>query len=102
MSPTGRDVPGGRLTARVVPRAARDEVVGWDGATLQVRVTAPPVGGAANEAVCRLLARVLGCSRGAVSVEGGSRARTKRVRVAGLAPAVVAARLGRPPGPGAA
>jgi uncharacterized protein YggU (UPF0235/DUF167 family) len=53
-----------------------------DGGTLVVRVTAPPVEGAANEALVRLLARELGVGRTAVAIEGGATARVKRLRVA--------------------
>lgn len=56
---TGRDDTTLRL--RVVPRASRDEIVGWrEPGVLSVRVTAPPVEGEANRAVGALLARALG------------------------------------------
>ncbi|MGH7263685.1 MAG: DUF167 domain-containing protein, partial [Candidatus Rokuibacteriota bacterium] len=50
-----------RLTVEVRPRSARNEVVGASGRAVRVRVTAPPAGGAANDAVCELLARTLDC-----------------------------------------
>ena len=83
MAPTPRE--GGLLRVRVQPRAARSEIVGWraDG-TLSVRVSAPPVEGAANTAVGVLLAGALGVRPSAVSVVHGERARDKTVRVAGL------------------
>jgi len=70
---------------RVQARAARTEIVGWraDG-TLSVRVSAPPVEGAANTAVGVLLASALGVRTSAVSVVQGERGRDKTVRVAGL------------------
>jgi uncharacterized protein YggU (UPF0235/DUF167 family) len=49
-----------RLSLRVQPRASRDEIVGWQGTTLRLRVTAPPVRGAANTAVRTALATALG------------------------------------------
>jgi uncharacterized protein YggU (UPF0235/DUF167 family) len=77
---------------RLTPRAARDEVRGVDQAgVLLVRVAAPPVEGAANEALTRLLARELGVPRTEVSLEAGARGRRKRVRVP-LAPGAVLAR----------
>lgn len=83
MAPTPCE--GGLLRVRVQPRASRSEIVGWraDG-TLSVRVSAPPVEGAANTAVGVLLAGALGVRPSAVSVVHGERARDKTVRVAGL------------------
>ena len=62
--------------------------VGEDGA-LRVRVAAPPVDSAANDALCRLLARELGVARAGVWIVAGATARRKVVAVAGIdAPAV--------------
>ena len=88
--------PEARLTVEVRPRAGRDEIVGWRGAVLRVRVAAPPADGAANEAVRALLAEVLGCARSRVEIVRGQTARTKVVRVTGLALGDAAARLGMP------
>ena len=68
---------------RVVPRASRDGILGEHGGALKVQLTAPPVEGAANEALRRLLAKALGVSRSAVSVVRGDRSRDKSVRVEG-------------------
>lgn len=84
---------GARLTVEVRPRAARDEILPGPDGTLRVRVTAPPVGGAANEAVRGLLAAVLRCPRSAVEILRGQGARTKLVRIAGLSPDEVRTRL---------
>ena len=75
---------------RLTPRGGIDRVdgVGEDGA-LRVRVAAPPVDSAANEALCRLLAHELGVARTDVRVASGATARRKVVAVAGIdAPAV--------------
>ena len=66
---------------RVTPRAAANAVGGERDGVLLVRVTAPPVEGKANDAVVALLAKALGVPRGAVRVERGAAARTKRVSV---------------------
>lgn len=75
------------------PRASRNEIVARGGATLRVRVTAPPADGAANEAVRALLAQALGRPRSDVAILRGHGARTKLVRVAGLTPGELRARL---------
>ena len=82
-----------RLSLRVQPRASRNEIVGWQDATLKLRVTAPPVDGAANAAIARLLARALGVSPSSISVVKGHQAREKIVEVAGLGAAEIRRRL---------
>jgi len=69
-----------RFAVRLTPRGGRDAIdgVGDDG-VLRVRVAAPPVDGAANEALCRLLARALGVAPGAVRVVAGAGGRRKVV-----------------------
>ena len=76
----------GRLAVRVHPRARRDEIAGERGGSLLVRVTAPPVEGKANVAVCRLLARKLGVAPGRVAVVRGASSRDKLVEIDGLEP----------------
>lgn len=88
--------PESRLTVDVRPRAGRDEIVGWQGGHLRVRVSAPPADGAANEAVRALLAERLGAARSRIEIVRGHAARTKLVRVVGLDPAALAARLAMP------
>jgi uncharacterized protein (TIGR00251 family) len=88
--------PEARLTVEVRPRAGRDAVDGWRGSVLRVRVTAPPADGAANEAVRRLLAERCGCAPSRVEVVRGHASRTKVVRITGVTPAEVLARLGAP------
>lgn len=81
------------LRVRVQPRASREAIVGWREDVLRVAVTAPPVEGEANQAVRRLLARVLGTAPSVVSVVRGERSRDKVVRIAGLTDAQLRARL---------
>lgn len=81
------------LRVRVQPRASRDEVVGWNGATLRVRVSAPPVEGEANEALAALLARSFRVPRSAVTLVRGAHGRDKLVRIHGHSVATLEARL---------
>ena len=83
------------LPARVIPNARRDEVVGWVGDGLKVKVRAPALDGRANEAVCGLLSQELGLARGAVAVARGDKSRSKLLEVRGLTADAVRARLGR-------
>lgn len=73
-----------RLAVRVQPRAARSAVTGVRDGALLVRVAAPPVDGAANEELVRLLAGWLGVARRDVSIVGGAASRSKLVDVRGV------------------
>jgi uncharacterized protein (TIGR00251 family) len=100
LSPT---VDGIRLSVRIQPGASRTEIVGEHGGALKIRVAAPPVDGAANEALLRFLADQLGVRRAAVTIRSGASGRAKVLRVAGITPREAARRLGllnfRQPGP---
>jgi uncharacterized protein len=86
--------PSTLLTIRLTPRAARERLApGLDGAYL-AHVTAPPVDGAANAALCRLVARAAGVPPSRVSVVRGQRGRRKVVRVDGAEEAALRARIG--------
>lgn len=84
-----------RIAVRLAPRASREEIGGFEGETLRVRVTAPPVEGRANQALTRLLAKRLRVSRGAVRVVAGQASRDKVVAIDGLTAAEVRRRLER-------
>jgi uncharacterized protein len=86
-----------RLSVRLTPRAARDEISDGSAEALAVRVSAPAVEGRANEALCKLLAKRLGVARSRVELVGGRRSRQKVVRVTGISAPEAAARLA-PPG----
>lgn len=72
------------LSVRVVPRAAKEGVAGYDGGVLRVRLNAPPSEGRANEALARFLAKALGVPRGSVTLVAGEKGRSKIVRVEGV------------------
>jgi uncharacterized protein (TIGR00251 family) len=71
------------LALRVQPRASRDEVAGTHGDRLKVRITAPPVDGAANDHLCRFLARLFGVPATRVRLLQGASGRNKLVVVDG-------------------
>ena len=70
-----------RLEVRVQPRAARTEIAGAHGGALRVRLQAPPVDGAANEALVAFLAEELGVGRRHVRIVAGAASRTKTVEI---------------------
>ena len=80
-----KSVPGGvTLAVRVTPRSRKNEIAGADGQALRVKLTAPPVDGTANAALCEFLARVLGVRTSAVTLIAGQTSRHKVVRVEGI------------------
>jgi uncharacterized protein (TIGR00251 family) len=84
---------GVRLRVHVKPRTSRNAVLGVRGGALEVAVTAPPVEGAANEAVVEAVAAYFGVPRRRVTLLSGATSRTKRLAVEGLTPADVLERL---------
>jgi uncharacterized protein (TIGR00251 family) len=81
------------LAIKLQPRASKSEIDAPVGSELKVRVTAPPVDHAANEALLRLLADRLECARGAIQLVRGQTSRHKVVLIRGLAPAVIEEKL---------
>ena len=78
-----------RLTVRLTPRGGRDAVEGWardeNGRPyLKARVTAPPVDGAANASLEKLIAKTLKRPRSAVRIVGGEQARVKQLEIDGM------------------
>jgi uncharacterized protein (TIGR00251 family) len=78
----------------VQPRASRNEIAGLHGAELRVRITAPPVDGAANEALVAFMAAALALSRSDVTLLAGEGSRSKVLSARGITPAEAAHRLG--------
>jgi uncharacterized protein len=75
---------GVEFSVRVIPRARKTECSGRRGESLVVRLAAPPVEGAANDALIGFFARALGVPRRAVRIISGERNREKRVAIAGV------------------
>ena len=87
--------PGGTdIAVRALPRSSRSEIVGLHGDRLKVRLAAPPVDGAANRELEKLVAKTLGVPRSSVEVVRGASGREKTIRVGGLSPTEVRKRLG--------
>ncbi len=70
------------LDLRIQPRASRDEIAGWQGDRIKVRITAPPVDGKANAHLIAFLAKACGVAKSKVQLISGETGRDKRVRIA--------------------
>ena len=68
----------------MIPRAPRSRVDGLRGDAVLIRLAAPPVEGAANEALIAFLSEALGVPRRSIAIVSGEKSRDKRVRIEGL------------------
>ena len=84
---------GAAFPVRVVPRASKNEISGRHGDAVKIRLTAPPVEGAANEALIGFLSEVLEVRESQIEILSGHAARDKIVCVVGLLPQDVEERL---------
>ncbi len=78
-----QDSSGVTLWVRVVPRSSKNGVVGVLDGAVKIALTAPPVDGAANEALIETLAKLCGLRKSDVTILSGHTARQKRVRLSG-------------------
>jgi uncharacterized protein (TIGR00251 family) len=74
----------GRITVKVVPGSSRDQIVGWLGDALKIKVMAPPEKGKANEAVVELLSMTLGISSDDIEVVSGHSSPSKIIAINGM------------------
>ena len=72
------------IVVRVIPRSSRSEIVGEHDGTVKVRLTSPPVDGAANAELIKLFAKKLGVAKSSIAITSGETARTKQLRVDGV------------------
>ncbi len=94
MSPITATATGVRLVIHVQPRASRTEIVGRHGDAIKLRISAPPVDGAANAEVVRFLAGALHLPNRQVQLTHGDTSRRKTVEVTGISVAEAATALG--------
>ncbi len=85
---------GVALALHVQPRASQNEIVGLQGDEIKLRLTSPPVEGAANRLCCAFLAKLFGVSKSEVSLLSGDRSRHKRLLVRGVDAATACRVLG--------
>jgi uncharacterized protein (TIGR00251 family) len=94
LKPVEQTAEGALLRLRVQPRASRNQVIGLHGDAVRIALSAPPVAGAANEALIRFLAERLDIPRSTIRLVSGENSRSKVVAIRGTPPEAVAARLG--------
>jgi uncharacterized protein (TIGR00251 family) len=89
--PTFKDArTGTAITVKVIPRAKKNEVAGlMDDGSIRIRLTAPPVEGAANQALVDFLAELLGLHRSQIEIVAGLSSEHKLVSLVGIAPQAV-------------
>ena len=72
------------FSVRVIPRSSRSEIAGEHDGAIKVKLTSPPVDGAANAELIKLFAKRLGVSRSDVHIVSGETSKTKRLRITGV------------------
>jgi uncharacterized protein len=83
------------LSVKLQPRASANEIGEALGGELRIKVTAPPVEAAANEALLKVLAQQLHCPRNRVDIVRGHTSRHKVIKLFGMTPEAVAEKLGK-------
>jgi uncharacterized protein len=81
------------LSVKLQPRAKANEIEGPLGNELKIKITAPPVDGAANEALLRFLAKRLGRQRASIQLLQGKTSQHKKVHLSGVTLEFVATKL---------
>jgi uncharacterized protein (TIGR00251 family) len=92
-SPFQHHRDGTLIDILVQPRASKSEITGVHDGALRIRIAAPPVDGAANDAIIELLSKRLQVRRADIQIISGATGRRKRVMVQGIDTAQVTARL---------
>ncbi len=93
MIPIRQTPSGATFQVRVHPRAKKNAITGEVGDALKLSLTAPPVGGRANQACIEFLAEVLNVPRSSVTIAAGESSRSKVIRVRGLSASQIEAKL---------
>ncbi len=72
------------LSVRIQPRASKNEITRMEDGAIKIRLTAPPVDGAANEALVRFLADTFSVAKSQVGIVSGHTSRDKIIRIDGI------------------
>ena len=87
-------MPVSTLELKIIPNAPRNEIAGWVGSALKIKIHAPALEGRANDELLDFLAEKLGVHRRTVTLLRGDKSRQKVVQITGLDSAGVKQRLG--------
>jgi uncharacterized protein (TIGR00251 family) len=91
-----KDTPtGATFSVRLHPRAKRNAITGTLGDALKISLTAPPIEGRGNQACIEFLADLLKLPRSSITIAAGQTSRNKLIRISGVSPADIEARLRR-------
>ncbi len=71
------------FTVRVIPKSSRSEIMGEHDGALKVKLNAPPIDGAANAELVRLLAKTFGVPKSQIEILKGQRSKTKQIKITG-------------------
>ncbi|MEW6739271.1 MAG: DUF167 domain-containing protein [Nitrospirota bacterium] len=72
------------IQVKVIPRSSKKEIAGVEGNTIKIKLTAPPVEGAANEQLIELLSETLSIKKGNIEIVKGDSSRYKTVKIKGV------------------
>ena len=81
------------LKLHVTPRGSKNEITGWRGDSLCVKITAPPVEGAANAAIVKFIADSLNIRKSQIDLVSGDKSREKVLKITGLSDDDIKSRL---------
>ncbi len=85
---------GVSFAVRVIPRSSKSEVIGEHDDALKVKLASPPVDGAANAELVKILAKELGVAKSSVMIVSGESSKTKQLRIDGVKAADIEALTG--------
>ena len=77
------------FNVRVVPNSSKSEIIGEFDGSLKIKIAAPPVDGAANAELIKVLAKKLGAAKSAVEIIGGQSSKNKQVKIYNIEPGIV-------------
>ena len=72
------------LKIRVVPRASKSEIVSFTDGALKIRIAAPPIDGAANAELVKLLSKTFDVSKSRIEILSGQTSKMKQVKICGI------------------
>ena len=83
------------FNVRVVPRASNSKIVGEVNGILKIKIAAPPVDGAANTELIKILAKSLNTAKANIEIIGGQHSRNKQVKINNAGKIILSKILGK-------